>query len=89
LRAASRITLEVTGVRVERLQDISEADAIAEGIEPLPNHPERWWLGFDVSSLNYPSARNAYIDLWTHINGASSWEENPWVWVIEFKRVMP
>ncbi|MFM9434540.1 hypothetical protein ACFDR9_001599 [Janthinobacterium sp. CG_23.3] len=86
-RATSRILLEIVSVRVERLNDISEADAIAEGIEQLPGHPGRWWLGFDVSSLNYPSARNAYTDLWESINDAGSWAANPWVWVGEFRRL--
>lgn len=70
-RWASRITLELTGVRAERLQDISEADAIAEGI----TH----------STLNDP--RVEYRWLWESINGPGSWDTNPWVWVIEFKRV--
>lgn len=75
-RWASRILLEITNVRVERLQDISEADATAEG---TPH------------SLNHPAGRTAtenYLHLWECINGDDSWELNPWVWVIEFKRVM-
>ncbi len=83
---ASRITLEVTGVRVERLQDISEADAAAEGITPYPGHPGRW-LSEHRPGLNYPSAIAAYRDLWESINGPSSWDANPWVWVVEVKRV--
>jgi len=74
-RWASRITLEVTGVRVERLQGISEADAIAEGVR---------------NSLHLPGgrfARENFEHLWWTINGDGSWESNPWVWVIEFKRV--
>ena len=74
-RAASRITLEITSVRVERLQDISEADAIAEGVR---------------NSLHLPGgrfARENFEHLWWTINGDGSWESNPWVWVIEFKRV--
>lgn len=74
-RAASRITLEITGVRVERLQDISEADATAEG---TPH------------SLHLAAGRTAkenYINLWETINGDDSWGLNPWVWVIEFKRI--
>ena len=78
-RAASRITLEVTGVRVERLQDISEADAIAEGcgmLKPYSDH----WQHRDV-------AKEEYRLLWESINGPGSWDANPWVWVIEFRRV--
>ena len=71
-RWASHITLEVTGVRVERLQDISEADAISEGT-PFPCGG---WVG-------------GYQKLWESIHGPGSWDLNPWVWVVEFKRVTP
>lgn len=85
---ASRITLEVTAVRVERLQAISEADAIAEGIQRcgLPNdrHP-LWKVGHEMHEAAVP----AYASLWESINGAESWAANPWVWVVEFKRVTP
>jgi hypothetical protein len=80
-RAACRITLEITGVRVERLQDISEADAIAEGLtckSGLYATPGEIW---------HIDPRKAYRDLWESINGPGSWDANPWVWVIEFKRV--
>lgn len=77
-RWASRITLEVTGVRVERLQDISVADAMAEGVvETNANlrglEPCMEW-------------RYAYEDLWNQINGPGAWAANPWVWVVEFRR---
>jgi hypothetical protein len=72
-RAASRINLDVTGVRVEQLQDISEADAKAEG-SPL-------------ASGSY-SHRGWYRELWGEINGPGSWDANPWVWVIEFRRAV-
>jgi hypothetical protein len=88
-RWASRITLEVTAVRVERLQDISEADAIAEGC--TKNHNGYFWGGpHPVSGLKQMAmAGSAYRDLWESINGPGSWSTNPWVWVIEFKRVTP
>lgn len=73
-RAASRITLEVTGVRVERVNDISEADAVAEGIPAFPTSPSK-------------IPRMHYATLWNSINGAGSWDLNPWVWRIEFKRL--
>jgi hypothetical protein len=78
-RWASRIDLEVTGVRVERLQDISEVDAIAEGAPPVLVPP-------DGGSM--PHAEG-FRDLWESINGDRSWAENPFVWVIEFKRIKP
>lgn len=72
-RAASRITLEITGVRVERLRDISEDDAYAEGV----THAE--WGGMN--------AREGFRRLWESLNGTGSWEANPWVWVVEFQRI--
>jgi hypothetical protein len=78
-RWASRILLEVVSVRVERLQDISKADAMAEGVAE--------WKTY-LHGLQ-PSMEHcyAYEDLWESINGPGSWETNPWVWVVEFKRV--
>lgn len=75
-RWASRITLEITGVRVERLQAISEADAIAEGY-PNPHKAERPAMWFRR--------------LWDSINAGRGygWSVNPWVWVIEFQQVKP
>jgi len=86
-RWASRITLEVTTVRVERLQDISEADAIAEGC--TQNHNGYYWGGpHPVSGLKQlATAKGAYQDLWESINGPDSWAANPWVWAIEFRRL--
>lgn len=93
-RWASRILLEVTGVRVERLQDISEEDAIAEGIDRVENN-----FGNGPAYCDYKMARpedtaewfrtpiDSYRSLWEQINGENSWEINPWVWVIEFKRI--
>lgn len=75
-RWASRILLEIVSVRVERLHDISRGDAMAEGC-PFPNMAQ----GDDP--------RKWYADLWNSINGPGSWDANPWVWVIEFKRAKP
>lgn len=80
-REAARIFLEVTDVRVERLQEISEKDAMAEGIS-LPNYAEQ-----AISDVHYPDPDEIYADLWESINGKGSWDKNPWVWVITFKRV--
>jgi hypothetical protein len=79
-RWANRITLGITGVRVERLQAISAADAIAEGVNIHPDHH-----GKPPTSIYSPV--QAYRDLWGQINGDSAWDANPWVWVIEFERV--
>lgn len=131
-RWASRITLEITGVRIERLQDISEADAAAEGVDFGPDKRHAWgqnkkWLaghcrdcegwnpaakqktaacGYfhgdetDVRDHRGAGCSTSFVlrkssepkkfqfeFLWTEINGASSWDANPWVWVLEFKRV--
>lgn len=80
-RWASRITLEVTGVRVERLQEISEADAQAEGCALECMTP----TGDDSGSAIY--GPGGYLALWESINGPGSWEANPWVWVIEFRKL--
>lgn len=85
-RAASRITLEVTDVRVERLQDISEADAIAEGIHK-PIGSQFWHTDPGANILPGETPTWAYRNLWEAINGSGSWDANPWVWVVEFKRV--
>jgi hypothetical protein len=87
-RWASRITLEITEVRVERLQDISEADAIAEGIESEPGTAH--WKNYDPSPGGWrywESPIQSYRTFWNSINGPDAWDENPWVWVVAFKRV--
>jgi hypothetical protein len=86
-RWASRLTLTVTDVRAERLQDISEEDAIAEGIEPLtgsegPNHYTIHIPGF--GSFNAPTAKETFQMLWCYINGPDAWEANPWVVALTF-----
>jgi len=81
-RAASRILLEIVSVRVERLQDISEKDARAEGVTIENRH----MAGYCAGQFLPPSIR-AYRDLWESISGDGNWGANPWVWVVEFKRV--
>lgn len=78
-RWASRITLEITDVRVERLQDISGMDAKREGVSVPAYAPE------DGADLDY--ARRGFRRLWEEIHGGGAWEKNPWVWVIEFKKL--
>jgi len=87
-KAACRIFLEITDIKVERLKDISEDDAIAEGIERIPGLPfvVRWKdYTHDDNELLY--ARNSFKSLWVKINGAKSLSANPFVWVISFKKI--
>lgn len=82
-RWASRILLGITDVRVERLNAISQADAIAEGAPP--SHPS-----IDCVSQEYgfpDFSRSWFGQTWQHIYGEENWQANPWVWVIEFKRI--
>ena len=86
-RWASRITLEITSVRVERLQEISIEDAKAEGAwGPDDSIVQKVadYFGTDIFSAN---PRKAFQMLWESINGPDSWAANPWVWAIEFRRV--
>jgi hypothetical protein len=101
-RALSRILLEVTAVRVERVQDIGEEDARAEGIAPNWvgdlkgwNPEEHGFLGTplpdpDSEEAYYRTGREAFAELWNSINAKRGygWDANPWVWVINFRRVM-
>jgi hypothetical protein len=115
-RVASRITLEITGVRAERLHDISENDAWAEGVgrvgrplEALANlvtqfpktnvgalaadddslfrFGEDRSMMTDYEKVTATTVRGCYAFLWESINGPGSWALNPWVWVIEFKKL--
>lgn len=79
-RWASRLTLTITDVRVERLQDCSESDAEAEGIAFIREHPDL------DETLTAPQL---YAAVWDSINGAGAWDANPWVWVVTFRRVDP
>ena len=82
-RWASRLTLTVTDVRVQRLQDISEEDAIAEGVTLLPSG--RYHCGFDEDGeITCKSPITAYANLWNSINGDGAWMNNPWVVAYSF-----
>lgn len=82
-RWTSRILLEITAVRVERLQGISEDQAEAEGV----HRDKRMWFATDDGGPAFTWPQHAFEHLWRKINGAESWDANPWVWVVEFKRV--
>lgn len=102
-RWASRILLEITAVRVERLNSISDADCIAEGIIPVPKDREdddQFWRDYRLSgdgTFCVHSPRESFESLWKSVRGKSfddevdtgpgSWHANPWVWVIEFKLI--
>ncbi|HDX8850801.1 TPA: hypothetical protein ACGQXI_002799 [Klebsiella michiganensis] len=83
-KAASRILLEITGVRVERLNAISEENAASEGVAQFRGgfwkHYQPGWTQHQLS------ARGSFVTLWKSIYDEESWQSNPWVWVIEFKR---
>ena len=109
-RWASRILLEITDVRVQRLQEISHRDAVAEGWpgyckswetgKPIPlgseqacadvgDHPVQERDAIEVTGDGDDACIEWYADLWESINGAGSWDANPWVWALTFKRVQP
>lgn len=86
-RWASRILLEITDLRVERLQEINPVQVTAEGVATRGEAMwgSRWWI--DAPDQAIEDARNDFADLWTSTGG--DWEVNPWVWVVEFKQVTP
>lgn len=84
-RWASRILLEITDVRVERLNCITEESAQAEGVAKLR---EGFWKHYQPGWTQHQlSARGSFVTLWKSIYGEENWQANPWVWVVEFKRV--
>ena len=82
----SRIFLKVVDVRVERIQEITETDAVAEGVKPFGLHAYTCYNNDDYS---FPYAKDSFYSLWDSINSKRgySWESNPWVFVYEFKRI--
>ena len=97
-KKAARIFLEVTNVRVERLQDISEADAISEGVffdKTFKKYDcylcgtEKWHKQENIMCEDgfFDNPKESFQSLWESINGIDSWKANPWVWVYEFKVV--
>ncbi|MBN8665798.1 MAG: hypothetical protein J0L83_14550 [Chitinophagales bacterium] len=89
-KAACRLFLQVKSVRVERLQDISEDDAIAEGIgttNGIPVGMTSHYIDYLDEKNCYSSSINSFKSLWQSIKGPESWDANPWVWVVEFERI--
>lgn len=87
-KEACRIFLKVTDVRVERLQDISEEDAISEGVEKHSDYGSTGYIHYGEPDAAYTDidAVWSFETLWESINGSGSWDANPWVWVYELER---
>lgn len=89
-RAASRILLEITDVRVERLQAISDVQAMAEGVRLYADHAALGdWYHVEGKETYSADSRKSFELLWSSINGPTAWDANPWVWAVEFKGVTP
>lgn len=88
-RFACRLVLEVTGVRVERLNDISDSDCWAEGIEECDGALDEVEICHLAKAMGrtFEDPQPSYAALWEQINGPGSWHANPWVWVVEFRRI--
>jgi hypothetical protein len=88
-RWASRITLEIKYVGVERLHDIDIDDIAHEGLQSTEFMPKLKWAPMDgyIHGDDHEAVRDGWRRLWESINGADSWAANPYVWVIEFKRI--
>lgn len=87
-KSASRLKLRITNIRCERLNDISEEDAIKEGIlSDAPPYSKTFWNYLEKIWDGTLDAIQSFRSLWESINGIGSWEKNPWVWVIEFERI--
>lgn len=88
-KEACRIFLKLKSIRIQRLNDISESDAIAEGIKKIEGKVIGYPFGISFKYSNginnYSTPIEAYMSLWEKINGKGSWAENPWVWVYDFK----
>lgn len=89
----TRNFIQITDVRPERLQDITEDDAVKEGIRMTDPKDGEFIAHYNSTkhpaSFNFTTARQAYSELWDEINGESSWSSNPWVWVYSFKLITP
>lgn len=82
----SRIWLEIEKVKVERLHDISEEDAMEEGVKYVRRTSGYCFFNYKIGDYTFPStAKKSFESLWKKINGIESWDANPWVWVIQYK----
>lgn len=89
-RTACRLLLNITDLRVQRLHDISEEDAIAEGVSSfMPGPLQTFYRNYLTCKFQCLTAVASFQSLWTKINGPESWAKNPWVWTIKFKRIQP
>ena len=93
-KAACRIFLKITEIRVERLQDITNEDSLKEGIEigetvksPLSDNNLQTYKNYLSDEFKWYAPKLSFNTLWKSINGKDSWEANPWVWVICFERI--
>lgn len=87
-RWACRLVLEIVSVRVERLQDISEEDSRAEGASWVDGGEEAGgWTHTGGDETDFLTAKESFRSLWSSVYGEESWNANPWVWVVEFRKV--
>ena len=90
-KAAARIWLQVKDVRVERVKDISESDAISEGVgfgfQMNAGWPDYNNIKDGVCQVTQDTPEMSFATLWDSINGSESWDSNPWVWVVEFEKI--
>ncbi len=86
-KIASRIKLLVKNIRIEMVQNISEGDAIAEGILSEKDNLNTWYYDYELKRYCNLNPCVSYRTLWESINGVDSWSENPFVWVVEFEKI--
>jgi hypothetical protein len=90
IKEACRLFLKIKDIRVERLRDISENDAVSEGVMPVDKKISgelNLYADYFRNTTGYVMPQSSFRSLWKSINGEESWEANPWVWVIEFERI--
>lgn len=88
-RTMARATLLLTEVRIERLDAISEADALAEGVEQVSETSDGWWRHYGDTGTQCANPRDSFRSLVETIHGPRYWASAPWVWVLSFARITP